>query len=70
MVKDLPTVRETWVPSLGWKNPLEKGMATQSSILTWRIPWDSRGAWDPWRVAESDTTEQLTAEVALKRGNC
>ena len=30
---------ETWVPSLGWKDPLEKGMATHSSILVWRIPW-------------------------------
>jgi len=30
---------ETWVPSLGWEDPLEKGMATTSSILAWRIPW-------------------------------
>ena len=44
MVKNLPTVRETWVQSLGWKDPLEKGMATHSSILAWRIPMD-RGAW-------------------------
>ena len=44
MVKNLPTVRETWVRSLGWKDPLEKGMATHSSILAWRIPTD-RGAW-------------------------
>ena len=36
---NLPAVRETWVQSLGWKDPLEKGMATQSSILAWRILW-------------------------------
>ena len=38
LVKNLPAVRETWVPSLGWEDPLEKGMATLSSILAWRIP--------------------------------
>ena len=35
----LPAVQETWVQSLGWEDPLEKGMATNSSILAWRIPW-------------------------------
>ena len=38
-VKLLPAMRETWVRSLGWKDPLEKEMATHSSILAWRIPW-------------------------------
>ena len=38
-VKDLPAMQETWVRSLGWKDPLEKGMATHSSILAWRISW-------------------------------
>ena len=38
-VKNLPAVRETWVPSLGREDPLEEGMATHSSILAWRIPW-------------------------------
>ena len=38
MVKDLPAVQETWAQSLGWKDPLEKGMATQSSILVQWIP--------------------------------
>ena len=37
--KNLPAMQETWVQSLGQKDPLEKGMATHSSILTWRIPW-------------------------------
>ena len=38
-VKHLSTKRETWVPSLGREDPLEKEMATHSSILAWRIPW-------------------------------
>ena len=37
--KNLPTVQETWVQSLGQEDPLEKGMTTQSSILAWKIPW-------------------------------
>ena len=39
MVKKLLAMQETWVRSLGWKDPLEKEMATHSSILAWRIPW-------------------------------
>ena len=39
LVKNLPAMRETWVQSLGWEDPLEKGKATHSSILAWRIPW-------------------------------
>ena len=38
-VKNLPAMQETWVQSLGWGDPLEKGMTTHSSILAWRIPW-------------------------------
>ena len=38
-VKNLSAMWETWVQSLGWEDPLEKGMATHSSILAWRIPW-------------------------------
>ena len=38
-VKNLPAMWETWVRSLGWEDPLEKGMATHSSILARRIPW-------------------------------
>ena len=38
-VKNLPAVQETWVPPLGWEDPREKGMATHSSILAWKIPW-------------------------------
>ena len=39
LVKNPPQVRETWVQSLGWEDPLEKGKAIHSSILAWRIPW-------------------------------
>ena len=39
LVKNPPATRETWVQSLGWEDPLEKGKATRSSILAWRIPW-------------------------------
>ena len=46
-IKNLPAMRETWVQSLGWKYPLEEGMATHSSILARRIPMD-RGAW--WAI--------------------
>ena len=47
MVKNLPVVQETQVRSLGWEEPLEKGIATHSSILTWRIPWTEEpgGLW-------------------------
>ena len=38
-VNNLPAIQETWVQSLGQEDPLEKGMATHSSILAWRIPW-------------------------------
>ena len=51
-VKYLPEVQETWVRSLGWKNPLKEGMATHSSILAWRSPKD-RGAW--WAVVHGVT---------------
>ena len=39
LVRNLPAMRETWVLFLGWEDPLEKGKATHSSILAWRIPW-------------------------------
>ena len=42
MVKNLPAVQETWVHSLGWEDPLEKGMATHSSSLVWST---DRGVW-------------------------
>ena len=44
MVKNQPVMQDTWVQSLGWEDPLEKGMATHSSILAWRIPWTEEPA--------------------------
>ena len=54
MVKNLPTMLETWVQSLGQEDPLEKGMATDSSILAWRIPWTG---YNPKVCKELDMTE-------------
>ena len=45
MVKNLRAVRETQVQSLGWEDPLEKGIAIHSSILAWRIPWTEVPGW-------------------------
>ena len=60
MVKHLSTMREAWVRSLGWEDPLEKEMATHSSTLAWEIPWmEKPGRLRPWNHKESDTTEQL-----------
>ena len=58
LVKNPPEMWETWVQSLGWEDPLEEGMATQSNILAWKIPVD-RGAWQATvhGVSESDMTE-------------
>ena len=71
MVKNSPAMHKTWVQSLGREDPLEKEMATHSSILAWRIPWmenlldgESHGrrslvGYSPRGHKESDTTEQL-----------
>ena len=71
MVKNLPTVWETWVQSLGWEDPLKEGVTTHSSILAKRIPWIG----SPWGRKESDMTDQLSPErhvavihVALELG--
>ena len=58
LVKNLPAVQETQVRFLGWKDPLEKEMATHSSILAWKISW-TEGC-SPWGRKESGTTERLT----------
>ena len=51
LVKNRPAVHESWVLSLGWEDPLEKGRAIHSSILAWRIPWT---VYSPWGHKESD----------------
>ena len=56
MVKNPSAMQETQVLSLGWEDPLEKGMATLSSTLAWGIPWtEEPGGYSPWGCKESDT---------------
>ena len=57
MVKNPPAMQETWVRSLGWADPLEKGMATHSSILAWEDPGGILEGCSPWDLKESDMTE-------------
>ena len=61
-VENPPAVRETWVRSLGWEDPLEEGMATHSSVLAWRSAHGQRSlaGYSPWGHKESDTTERLS----------
>ena len=64
MVKNLPAMQESWVRSLGWEDPLEKGMATHSGILAWRIPWtEEPGRLQSMGCKELDMTEQLTYTI-------
>ena len=64
-VKHLPTMRETWARSLGQEDPLEKEMATHSSILAWKIPWteepDRLQSMGSQRVGHNLATKQQTA---------
>ena len=61
MVKNLPAMQDTWIWVLGREDPLEKGMATHSSIPACSIPWtEETGGLSPWCPKESDTAEQLT----------
>ena len=71
MVKNLPATQETWVRSLGWEGPLEKGMDARSSILAWRIPWTEKPGRQRSLVgycSESDTTNTFT--FTLRLGSC
>ena len=52
LVKNLPAMQETWVQSLCWEDPLEKGKATHSTIMAWRIPWG------PWGHMEKSIGSQ------------
>ena len=60
MVKNLHAIQEMRVQSLGWEDPLEKGMTTHSSILAWRIPWTEELSGLQTMGLQSDTNEQLT----------
>ena len=67
MRKNLSAMQETWVRSLGQENPLEKGMATHSNILVWRIPWteESGGlqSMGSWRVGHDWTSNTFTFKI-------
>ena len=53
-------MQETWFQSLVWEDPLEKEMATHSSVLAWKIPWtEELAGYSPWGLNELNTTEQL-----------
>ena len=63
-VKNLPAMEETCIQSLDWEDPLEKGIASHSSILAWRIPWTRSLVGDSlWGSKESDTPDRLTHKV-------
>ena len=67
IVKNPPAMWETWVRSLGWEDPLEKGKATHSSILAWRSPWTEQpgGLQSMWGCKKSDTTEATLHRTAI-----
>ena len=66
-VKNVPAMKETWVQSLGQEDPLVKEMATQSSILTWRIPWTEEPGrlYSPWGHKGLDMIERLFTLIQL-----
>ena len=78
LVKNPPAVPETWVWSLGWEDPLEKGKAAHSSIPAWRVPWTalngvakSRTRWSDFHshfVAQRDTLELHPSRVPVTGG--
>ena len=73
-VKNLPVMQEMWVQSLGWEDPLEKEMATHSSILAWEIPWPEEpgGLYSPWgrkRVRHDLVTKQQFLSSSLAWNN-
>ena len=63
LVKNPPTMRENWVLSLGWEDPLEKGKATHSSILAWRIPWGRKELHNTERLLLSQT--KIVSSIGL-----
>ena len=63
--KILPAMQETWVQSLGWKDPLEKGKATHSSILAWRISWTAQRVTHDWATFTSLYLQNAEYETHL-----
>ena len=69
MVKNPPALWETWVRSLGWEDPLEKEMATHSSILAWKISWtEESGGLQSMGSQRLGTTERLIFTLILVSG--
>ena len=64
-IKSMPVMQETQLQSLDQEDPLEKGMATHSNILVWRIPWTEEpgGLFSSWGHKQSDMTERLTLSL-------
>ena len=67
LVKNPPAMWETWVPSLGWEDPLEKGKATHSRILAWRTPWtvESMGSQSRTRLSTFHFTTREKRQLSL-----
>ena len=67
LVKNLPAMGETWVQSLGWEDPLDKGKATPSSILAWRTPWTTvhevSKSWIRCKVSLYNVTMNVLMEI-------
>ena len=69
LVKNLPAMREIWVWSLSWEDPLEKGKATHSSILAWRIPWTIQSCKESQRVGHNWETFTFNWITVLSKTN-
>ena len=67
-LKHLPAMRETWVRSLGREDPLEKEMATHSSILAWRIPWTEEPNRNNWRAVQVLSTMNDSMDLSWQAG--
>ena len=70
MVKNLPAMREAWVRSLVWEDPLEEEMATHSSILAWRIPWTEEPGGLQSMGSQSDTTQRPSTSTHRSKKFC
>ena len=64
-VKNSPAMQEIWVQSLGWKDPLEKEMATHSNVLAWRIPWSWNLATKSWTQLSDSLCLPLSVSVSV-----
>ena len=67
LVKNPPAMWETWVQSLGWEDPLEKGKTTPSSILAWRVPWTVQGCKSWTRLSAFPFTEVVILRTEALR---